>query len=187
MNSIIKKIIQFLKSKFERPEFWLVVDTPLAIIFKWFVWYGLLSIILIIFGLFMLQALDLLFSKQFFVGLFGGLVSGVSLFYGISLFYLALYNILYFLNIHLSGHETVGIIRNVKSEYKSVRGTDLSSLNFEVAYKAQQMDEQPIFITIPTRVYKSHRYAHLIEEDQKIVVKYWKKDPKKAKVIWRKS
>lgn len=186
MNALIKQAIQFFKSKFERPEYWLVVDTRWSIFFKWFLFYGFLSIALIALGLFFLKSIDFLFSKDFFMALFGIASGGVSLFYGISLFHLAFYNILYYMNINFWGEETVGTIRNVRFKRKKVRGNDLSSYSFEVEYNAFAPDNSPILVSIPTWVYKSHRYAKHIQNGKTVAVKFWKKDYKKAKVVWKK-
>ena len=187
IKNAIQSGIAFFQYIFSRPEYWLVTAHWVKIVLTWMIGYMFLGIGLTIGGIYGLFCIDYLFTKDFFLMLLGTLCGGISLFYGLSLLYQVFYNIYYAFAIEFYGEVVDAKISNVVFKKKKVRDTDLSSYSFTIMYSATLEDGKIYDIRQNSSINKSHYYADMIKHMQDVKVKYWKKSPKKAKILWRKS
>ena len=183
----IQLVIGFFQYIFSRPEYWLVTAHWFKMVLTWMVGYMLLGIVLTVGGVLGISCIDYLFTKDFLYMLLAVLFGGISLFYGLSLLYQAFYNVYYAFVIAFRGKVVDAQITKVTFRGKTVRGNDLSKYNFLIEYSASLEDGKLFEISQGSSIYKSHFYSNLLQEGQILKVKYWKKDPKKAKIMWNKS
>jgi hypothetical protein len=188
---MIKKAIQltigFFQYIFSSPEYWLVTAHWIKIILTWMIGYMFAGIFLTAGGIYGLSCIDYLFTRDFFIMLLAVLCGGVSLFHGLSLLYQVFYNIFYAFAITFYGKTVDAQVVKVNFRRKKVRGNDLSRYDFTIVYRAPLEDGQLQNITQGSSVYKSHFYADTIKNKKTIKIKYWRRNPKKAKILWYKS
>ncbi len=189
MKEYIRTAIQFFEYLFTRPTHWIVTAPLYKIIFVWLIFYMSIGFLMTAGGVFSLFRTDLFFKESFFYSLFVLAIGGILIFYGASLLHLAIYNVYYYIRIMISGEIVDGKITKVKfiRQRDGGKNSSPSSYNFSVEYQAPLNGTNLFDITHSTSINQSHMYSDLVIEGQSIKVKYWKKDPRKAHVLWNKS
>ncbi len=164
---------------FKRPTDWLILESPLRIVLKWIIGYGILSLFLLLFGIITIASTGTMIMEDgLALALFGLFVSLLSLHFGYRLAYRTFYNVKYSMRIRREGIETEGVIQNVKTKYFQLHWTQFSRYHFEIRFEIDGITEK-----ISGSMLKTHWYSKQIKEGKKVRLRYWKEDFRKARLL----
>ncbi len=173
MKELIRIAIRKIEGLFTFPDYWMIVD-------RWYknIFITIYGIVLTMIGIVLLCQINYLFTKKIIYAIFLPPIGSFIIFYGISLLRSVFCNLYYSIQISISGEIIDGLIQN----------SDKSSHHtcfFAIEYKAPLPNHRLEDFRQRSSIKKNHFHWKKVENARYFKIKYWKKDPKKIKILWR--